>query len=95
MDGWRGTLKLVARSVIAVKLTLSGRPDSNRGPPAPKAGALTKLRYAPLHHSDTSESLLLRISLIPENSYDTHVEEIVPTRCCVVCGGGEPWRMNG
>jgi hypothetical protein len=26
----------------------SGRRDSNPGPPAPKAGALTKLRYAPL-----------------------------------------------
>ena len=25
----------------------SGRPDSNWRPPAPKAGALTKLRYAP------------------------------------------------
>lgn len=25
----------------------SGRPDSNRRPPAPKAGALTGLRYAP------------------------------------------------
>ena len=25
----------------------SGRPDSNRGPPAPEAGALTGLRYAP------------------------------------------------
>ncbi len=26
---------------------ISGRPDSNWGPPAPKAGALTRLRYAP------------------------------------------------
>jgi hypothetical protein len=26
----------------------SGRSDLNRGPPAPKAGALTGLRYAPL-----------------------------------------------
>jgi hypothetical protein len=25
----------------------SGRPDLNWGPPAPKAGALTRLRYAP------------------------------------------------
>jgi hypothetical protein len=29
----------------------SGRPDSNRRPPAPKAGALTKLRYAPTQAS--------------------------------------------
>lgn len=29
----------------------SGRPDLNRGPPRPKRGALTELRYAP---SDTS-----------------------------------------
>ncbi len=28
--------------------TKSGRPDSNWGPPAPKAGALTRLRYAPI-----------------------------------------------
>src|SRR6267142_2815442 len=28
--------------------TPSGRPDLNRGPPAPEAGALTGLRYAPL-----------------------------------------------
>jgi hypothetical protein len=27
---------------------LSGRADSNRRPPAPKAGTLTKLRHAPL-----------------------------------------------
>ena len=27
--------------------TTSGRPDSNRGPQAPKACALTRLRYAP------------------------------------------------
>jgi hypothetical protein len=27
--------------------TRSGRPDLNRGPPAPEAGALTGLRYAP------------------------------------------------
>ena len=29
-------------------LSLSGRRDSNPRPPAPKAGALTGLRYAPL-----------------------------------------------
>ncbi len=28
-------------------VTTSGRPDLNRGPPAPEAGALTGLRYAP------------------------------------------------
>jgi hypothetical protein len=32
----------------------SGRPDSNRRPPAPKAGALTKLRYAPRTQSIAS-----------------------------------------
>jgi hypothetical protein len=26
----------------------SGRPDLNRGPPAPKAGALTRLRHVPI-----------------------------------------------
>jgi hypothetical protein len=29
----------------------SGWPDSNRRPPAPKAGALTKLRHIPLNRS--------------------------------------------
>ena len=28
----------------------SGRADLNGRPPAPKAGALTRLRYAPHHH---------------------------------------------
>ena len=28
---------------------LSGRPDSNRGPPVPQTGALTRLRHAPWH----------------------------------------------
>lgn len=32
-------------------LTSSGRRDSNPGPPGPKPGALTKLRYAPCHPS--------------------------------------------
>jgi hypothetical protein len=31
-----------------MEVITSGRPDSNRGPPGPKPGALTKLRYAPL-----------------------------------------------
>ena len=29
---------------------VSGRPDLNRGPPAPEAGALTGLRYAPYYN---------------------------------------------
>ena len=32
----------------------SGRSDLNRGPPAPKAGALTGLRYAPLRAKKAS-----------------------------------------
>ena len=32
---------------ISVLLSLSGYLDSNQGPPAPKAGALTGLRYTP------------------------------------------------
>ena len=34
-------------SIFAAVRQKSGRPDSNRRPPAPKAGALAKLRYAP------------------------------------------------
>ena len=32
---------------LGVHAGRSGRPDLNRGPPAPEAGALTGLRYAP------------------------------------------------
>mgnify|MGYP006874631961 CR=1 FL=1 len=32
-----------------IDLILSGYQDSNLGPPAPKAGALTGLRYIPNH----------------------------------------------
>src|SRR5579875_705800 len=38
---WRSSLSFMA---VAAQ---SGRPDSNWRPPAPKAGALTKLRHAP------------------------------------------------
>ncbi len=42
-----------ARQVISNCLTfyLSGYQDSNLGPPAPKAGALTGLRYTPLRYA--------------------------------------------
>ena len=36
-----------ANDVWDEDLNQSGRPDLNRGPPAPEAGALTGLRYAP------------------------------------------------
>jgi hypothetical protein len=39
----------VTRSICA--LNWSGWPDSNRRPPAPKAGALTKLRHIPQDRS--------------------------------------------
>ena len=35
-------------SALTFRKTWSGRADSNCRPPAPKAGALTRLRYAPL-----------------------------------------------
>jgi hypothetical protein len=35
------------RMEFGVRCISSGRPDLNRGPPAPEAGALTGLRYAP------------------------------------------------
>ena len=38
------------RNYISVTPFLSGYQDSNLGPPAPKAGALTGLRYIPNHH---------------------------------------------
>ena len=33
--------------IFLLRLVLSGYQDSNLGPPAPKAGALTGLRYTP------------------------------------------------
>jgi hypothetical protein len=36
-----------SRLPVAWSALQSGRSDLNRGPPAPKAGALTGLRYAP------------------------------------------------
>ena len=38
------------------RLTWSGREDLNLRPPAPKAGALAKLRYAPLQPLRTRSS---------------------------------------
>ncbi len=37
---------------------LSGRLDLNQRPPAPKAGALTRLRYAPSYQSYTAYQYL-------------------------------------
>ena len=36
--------------ITVVPFLPSGYQDSNLGPPAPKAGALTGLRYIPNHH---------------------------------------------
>jgi hypothetical protein len=33
--------------------------------------------------------------LLPENSYDTHVVEMVLIVHCEGCGEGEAWRTNG
>ena len=45
--GKDGAIKPAAVRLRGLSLVLSGRPDLNRGPPAPEAGALTGLRYAP------------------------------------------------
>jgi hypothetical protein len=45
----------------------SGRPDLNRGPPAPEAGALTGLRHAPMPHAlrgTRTPSLLIRSQML-------------------------------
>ena len=42
-----GATRAVGRIANPVAPQVSGRSDLNRGPPAPKAGALTGLRYAP------------------------------------------------
>jgi hypothetical protein len=38
----------ITTSYYAMDVFWSGRQDSNLRPPAPKAGALTRLRYAPI-----------------------------------------------
>ena len=42
-----------AKSRLNHKLKKSGRHDSNVRPPAPKAGALARLSYAPIHIGET------------------------------------------
>jgi Nitric oxide synthase, oxygenase domain len=43
---WRNSSRCVGQSA-GKPVNWSGWPDSNRRPPAPKAGALTKLRHIP------------------------------------------------
>ena len=43
-----------AKSRLNHKLKKSGRHDSNVRPPAPKAGALARLSYAPIHIGETT-----------------------------------------
>src|SRR3954453_18566750 len=59
----------------------SGRPDLNRGPPAPEAGALTGLRYAPW--SARRGNVTGRLSLVSPSA--TH-------RCSA--GAGRSWRRQ-
>src|SRR5215510_9149472 len=47
----RRTAAMLARLPAWPRPTGSGWPDSNRRPPAPKAGALTKLRHIPWNRS--------------------------------------------
>lgn len=49
----------------------SGRPDSNRRPPRPERGALTKLRYNPVRTPETSRTsdLLVRSQALYPLSY--------------------------
>ena len=42
---------------VSAGQAMSGRGDSNSRPPAPKAGALTRLRYAPFDLRKRSNSL--------------------------------------
>ena len=47
LPGYYGPARFQAAAGRANFQFPSGRPDLNRGPPAPEAGALTGLRYAP------------------------------------------------
>ena len=53
LEDWGSTIELHPHGDRFYEAISSGRPDSNRRPRAPKARALTKLRYAPYvkHHT--------------------------------------------
>ena len=47
---------------------MSGYQDSNLGPPAPKAGALTGLRYIPQLFSSAKVLLILKYAILSEKN---------------------------
>jgi hypothetical protein len=75
----------------------SGWPDSNRRPPAPKAGALTKLRYIPRNRSVAyrpvrpgSAASLPRLSHLSGRHPGGGSARRLPTGTLTVLTGGEP-----
>jgi hypothetical protein len=58
-EGPNEKASIPAKEVETQRSDSSGRPDLNRGPPAPEAGALTGLRYAPSFNQCALEDLNL------------------------------------
>jgi hypothetical protein len=56
---------------------LSGYQDSNLGPPAPKAGALTGLRYIPQLFSSAKVLLILKYAILSEKNIFVPAEIIL------------------
>ena len=58
-------------------LPLSGYQDSNLGPPAPKAGALTGLRYIPQLFSSAKVLLILKYAILSKKNIFVPAEIIL------------------
>ena len=56
---------------------MSGYQDSNLGPPAPKAGALTGLRYIPQLFSSAKVLLILKYAILSEKNIFVSAETIL------------------
>src|SRR5262249_21697763 len=69
----------------ASKVRMSGRADSNRRPPGPKPGALTKLRYGPSRRIGFHPALLDRMESYPTSVYKmAHFASLNELRNCSV-----------
>lgn len=80
LEGWSSTVELRPRrpEILTGGTRVSGRRDSNPRPPAPKAGALTKLRYSP--HSQK----LLKSTKPTGQTYRPNLPVRVLTRVCTL-----------
>ncbi len=61
---------------------MSGREDLNLRPPAPKAGALTRLRYAPnIHMDEKYRALNLMLDIYAVKNYPNDFRNLSLSPC--------------